>query len=214
VGNTYADYKLTIGEGNCAGQFIPHLITSGIVNMYEGVTISYPQVLGPLKVLAMSTDDHPAILYADHESLDSNCGPVIVDCGFTKLYGSWEEAGTSRYVINACIWLLDLEHNIVMGNDVTCRRKRRGIDDHTYKLTCVNGMKNAAKNMEIYNREPFTCATRDPSYYPVRKVGWGYEAKGAVPLPTYADTVNSSTPVNNFYPAPTPKAKSSRFHFF
>jgi len=73
----------------------------------------YPNKLGPLKVLATSTDGNPAVCYADNEGLKSEtCGRVIVDCGWTKNYCSWHEAGTARYVSNATIWLLGLEHKM------------------------------------------------------------------------------------------------------
>src|SRR5689334_1501806 len=39
-------------------------------------------------------------------------GRIIVDCGWTKMYCSWKEAGTARYVTNATIWLLSLEHKL------------------------------------------------------------------------------------------------------
>jgi len=61
--------------------------------------------------LATSSDNHPAVCYADNEALqDDKVGRIVVDCGYTKNYFSWQEAGTARYIVNACVWLLGLEH--------------------------------------------------------------------------------------------------------
>ena len=34
----------------------------------------------------------------------------MVDCGFTRLWVEFNEAGTSRYISNATIWLLGLDN--------------------------------------------------------------------------------------------------------
>jgi len=124
MGNTPGSKVLKVGSGDTKQQFGRHMITSGIVNMYEGVTICYPKTLGGLKVLATSSDGHPAICYADHEVLDANCGRVVVDTGFTKNYCSWDEAGTARYIINATVWLLGLERRLIQGEAITSRVSR------------------------------------------------------------------------------------------
>jgi len=43
IGNTPANKILDVGDGKLTGQFHPHIITSGIVKLYEGVTICYPK---------------------------------------------------------------------------------------------------------------------------------------------------------------------------
>jgi hypothetical protein len=119
VGNTPGGQVLKLDGANQKGFFGPHIITTGVVNLYEGVTICYPAHLGPLKVLATSTNNHPAICYADNEALkNDDCGRIVVDCGFTKNYISWDNAGAARYIVNACIWLLGLEHKVMMGKPV------------------------------------------------------------------------------------------------
>jgi len=118
IGNTPGGKALTIGEKGVKGTFVPHIITSGVIKLFEGITICYPDQLGPLKVLATSSDGHPAVCYADNEALKSKtCGRVIVDCGWTKNYCSWHEAGTARYVSNATIWLLGLEHKFQLEEE-------------------------------------------------------------------------------------------------
>eukprot|EP01127_Copromyxa_protea_P010337 TRINITY_DN2516_c0_g1_i3.p1 TRINITY_DN2516_c0_g1~~TRINITY_DN2516_c0_g1_i3.p1 ORF type:complete len:124 (-),score=19.77 TRINITY_DN2516_c0_g1_i3:11-382(-) len=100
------------------------MITSGIVKLYEGHTICYPENNGDLKVLATCSDNKPAILYADHEVLEKDCGRVVVDCGFTKLYLQWDAAGTARYIVNSCIWLLSLESKVMNDEELISRRKK------------------------------------------------------------------------------------------
>jgi len=113
IGNTPGGYAMKLGDPKKKQTFGPHVITTGIIKLFEGITICYPDNLGPLKVLATSTDGHPAVCYADNECLSSEtCGRIMVDCGWTKNYCSWHEAGTARYVSNATIWLLNLEHKI------------------------------------------------------------------------------------------------------
>jgi len=125
VGNDSADKKLKLGDGNKTGCFGSHTITTGVINLYEGVTICYPKQLGCLRVLATSTHGHPAICYADNEVLgDDTVGRVVVDCGFTKNYISWDHAGSARYINNATIWLLGLEHKIL--HNIPIAGKNRG----------------------------------------------------------------------------------------
>jgi len=119
IGNTPGNKILSIGESAQTQKFGRHMITTGIVNLYEGVTICYPSELGKLKVLATSSDGHPVCCYADNEVLPVNCGRVVVDCGYTKNYISWDEAGTSRYIINATVWLLGIEHKLRHGSPVS-----------------------------------------------------------------------------------------------
>jgi len=72
-----------------------------------------------MDVLATSSHGRPVILYADNDKFTPNCGRVMVDCGFTKLYLQWDTAGTARYVKNAAIWLLGLEHRLATDAPIT-----------------------------------------------------------------------------------------------
>jgi len=114
-GNTPGQKTLTSGDGSEKQKFDSnHLVMSGITRLYEGTTISYPLVgLGDLQVLATSSDNHPVICYASnqpHGKLDTSRGRLMVDCGFTRLWVEFSEAGTSRYISNATIWLLGLDN--------------------------------------------------------------------------------------------------------
>jgi hypothetical protein len=88
-----------------SGHFLQdHLIMAGIESLYEGITICYPKTQhSELQVLATSTNGHSCILC---RAIDDKKGRVVVDVGFTKLFGQyWNTAGTGRYVINVSCWL-------------------------------------------------------------------------------------------------------------
>ncbi|KAL6053042.1 Caltractin [Balamuthia mandrillaris] len=108
--------SLSVGDANKRQQFGRHLLTSGITNLFEGITISYPESIGEnLKILATSSDNHPCMLCADYPDIKDHEGRIVVDCGFTKLFCHWDTAGTARYVRNVCVWLLGLEHRLKLG---------------------------------------------------------------------------------------------------
>jgi len=104
-----------------------HLIMTGLNSLFEGVTISYLPMLGPLKVLAtynhgQGYNGKPYCAVADGE-VYRRCrsglpaagrGRLVVDGGFTKLYDElWTKtAGTERYVKNASTWLLNIGSRI------------------------------------------------------------------------------------------------------
>eukprot|EP00026_Physarum_polycephalum_P007883 Phypoly_transcript_07953.p1 GENE.Phypoly_transcript_07953~~Phypoly_transcript_07953.p1 ORF type:complete len:453 (+),score=69.99 Phypoly_transcript_07953:65-1423(+) len=124
MGDTPANKTLKLGNGEKTGHFSHHIIFTGIISLYEGITISYPSTLGCLKVLATSTDAQPVICYADNEALkDDTVGRVVIDCGYTKNYTSWDHAGSARYIINATIWLLGLEHKVAHEQPIAGKNK-------------------------------------------------------------------------------------------
>jgi hypothetical protein len=71
--------------------FEMHLITTGLVTLYEGDTLCKCANRGPLKTLARSSFDTDALLYFDPSSRD--LGRVVVDTAFTKLWLKWDTAG-------------------------------------------------------------------------------------------------------------------------
>jgi len=124
-GNTKADKVLSYGDPTKPGEFDKeHLIFSGINYLFEGITICYPVVqssvtdsfadpsvggvrgtLGKYDVLATSSNGKPVILKIEK---NDGRGRVILDSGWTKLYKfGWSTVGQYRYVVNACVWLLD-----------------------------------------------------------------------------------------------------------
>jgi len=82
-----------------------HLITTGLEYVYEGVTIATlqdkQQVLQPL-IYGHESNLVTATYEKDGKRL-------ILDGGFTRLYISWDHAGTGRYVKNAAAWLVNYE---------------------------------------------------------------------------------------------------------
>lgn len=81
-----------------------HLITTGIENVYEGITI------------ATITDNNnlEPLIYGSANNLvtavyEKNGKRAILDGGFTRLYYKWETAGTDRYIKNAAAWLVNIE---------------------------------------------------------------------------------------------------------
>jgi hypothetical protein len=107
TGNTPGGRVMSYGNSKTPGEFdSEHLIFSGINYLFEGITICYPQSDGKLTHLATSSDGHPCISFL--ESTPEH-GRIILDTGFTKLYCSWDSAGQARYIVNATVYLVDVE---------------------------------------------------------------------------------------------------------
>lgn len=127
-GNDAALKDLQLGDPTKPGHFGRHLLTSGIVKLFEGDSICRPTNTNNVKVLATSSHNAPCMMYADPPGK----GRVVIDCGFTKFYDpKWTStAGTERYVRNAAVWLLNLEARVPNMNaerlDTSHRQLRRG----------------------------------------------------------------------------------------
>jgi hypothetical protein len=107
IGDTPGGRVLGYGNAKVPGEFdCENLIFSGINYLFEGITICYPAQDAKLTHLATSSDGKPCISFM--ESTPEH-GRVLVDTGFTKLYCSWEAAGQARYVVNATVYLVDVE---------------------------------------------------------------------------------------------------------
>lgn len=81
-----------------------HLISTGISNFYEGVTISNVTMTQYLKPLVYSSDKKVVTAYSDVDGKR-----LLIDGGFTRLCVDWDSAGTDRYVVNAAGWLGNFE---------------------------------------------------------------------------------------------------------
>jgi len=91
-------------SGKNIGLEVKHLITTGLQNVYAGITIATiqeNQVLTPLIY------GHEGNLVAATYEADGK--RLVLDGGFTRLYWAWENAGTGRYVKNAAAWLVNYE---------------------------------------------------------------------------------------------------------
>lgn len=91
--------------------FKPHVLTTAIVNLFEGITVSR---LDPKVVEALNMEeilrDHDGNLVVAYRPAMKGFGALIVDCAFTKLYCNWDDAGSARFVKNcACVLAVDLQ---------------------------------------------------------------------------------------------------------
>eukprot|EP00727_Mastigamoeba_balamuthi_P006831 m51a1_g2769 hypothetical protein (805) ;mRNA; f:1013444-1016424 len=84
--------------------FVEHLITTGLVNMYEGITISIASSAPGVEPLVYSTCGRPVTAVYDVYGRRA-----LLDGGFTRLFCNWDTAGTGRYVVNAAAWLANVE---------------------------------------------------------------------------------------------------------
>ena len=111
-GNSMGDQVLGIQTRSGAPGIIrDHLITTGIVNFFEGITISAPSLNGGLLPLMYASDGRPVTAYYDADGKRA-----LVDGGFTRLWYKWDSAGTDRYVVNAACWLANVERFGYEGN--------------------------------------------------------------------------------------------------
>jgi hypothetical protein len=117
TGDFYGGKTLTYTENGylTAGNFGKHDIFTGISHLFEGITICHPVYSTPasravLRTLATATDGNPSISVLD-PSARSNEGRLCLDCGFTKLYINWDDAGTARYIVNVSCWLAGIDRH-------------------------------------------------------------------------------------------------------
>jgi len=114
------------------GHFARHLLTTGIVSLYEGITISCPsQIVPQMTIIGQSSDNNPCFFCVE----DPGKGRLVVDCGFTKIFDHlWgQTAGTERYVRNCAVWLLGLEARIKLGAPL--RGDIRSLESNTTTTT-------------------------------------------------------------------------------
>ncbi|HEY6786376.1 MAG TPA: hypothetical protein VI365_03610 [Trebonia sp.] len=91
-------------SGKKSGLVPGHLVTTGLVNIFEGITIAEVPTTEVLKPLVYGSNGRVVTAYFDHDGCRA-----IVDGGFTRLFYKWDSAGTDRYIINAAAWLLNIE---------------------------------------------------------------------------------------------------------
>ena len=106
-GDYVGDQVLSIQtEDGSPGIIKDHLITTGVQNLYEGVTISNVKISGGLQPLVYSSDGLVVTAYYDIDG--KRC---LVDGGYTRLYYKWDSAGTDRFVVNCAAWLANIERH-------------------------------------------------------------------------------------------------------
>ena len=102
-------------EQASTGLLPDHLLTTGLEHIFEGITIAALRLNGGLQPLIWSSDGNVVTAFYDRDGRRA-----IVDGGFTRLYNSWDTAGTGRYVKNAAAWLVNYER---FGDAVVATKK-------------------------------------------------------------------------------------------
>lgn len=104
-GNSPGDQVVSIRTAEATSGLVPgHLVTTGLTNIYEGITIAEVPTTELLRPLVYGSNGRVVTAYYDNDGRRA-----IVDGGFTRLYNKWESAGTDRYIVNAAAWLLNIE---------------------------------------------------------------------------------------------------------
>lgn len=84
------------GVGLIAG----HPISTGIVNLYEGITIATVETNQKVRPL-MNADTGKTVTAI----VEEDGRRMLIDGGYTRLYFKWDTAGTDRFVVNCAAWL-------------------------------------------------------------------------------------------------------------
>lgn len=111
-GNLYGDQVVGRSlEKGSPGIVVNHLLSTGVENVYEGITVATVTPAG---------EKMTPVIYGSAGNLvtaafEANGKRLLVDGGFTRLSNKWDSAGTGRYVMNAAAWLANYER---FGNEV------------------------------------------------------------------------------------------------
>lgn len=97
-------------EKKKSGIIEDHLLSTGLQNIYEGITIATIQPNQTLTPLIWGSAGNLVAAFYDKDGKRA-----ILDGGFTRLYIKWDSAGTPRYIKNAAAWLVNHER---FGDDV------------------------------------------------------------------------------------------------
>jgi hypothetical protein len=97
-------------KGKNVGLTPKHLITTGLEYVFEGITIATIQDNKLLEPLIYGHEGNLVTAIYDHDGKRA-----VLDGGFTRLYCSWDNAGTGRYVKNAAAWLVNYERFANVG---------------------------------------------------------------------------------------------------
>jgi len=103
-GNWRGDQIVGLKSAGGSRGLVPnHLVSTGISNIYEGITVSSIRGSGLTPLLYGSEGNLIAAAY------EKEGKRAIIDGGFTRLFLKWDTAGTGRYVKNAAAWLANYE---------------------------------------------------------------------------------------------------------
>ena len=104
AGNYIGNKVLKEASNGSKSGFFPHLVTTGLNNLFEGVTISKIKLSNGLTSIVNSSDGNCVTACYDQDGKRA-----LIDGGFTRLYVQWDDAGSSRFVCNAAAWLVNWE---------------------------------------------------------------------------------------------------------
>jgi hypothetical protein len=116
TGNIIGDQTVGVKrDENQSGILVGHLLTTGLENIYEGITIATIDPNESLTPLIWGSAGNIVASVYEKEGRR-----LILDGGFTRLYVKWDTAGTGRYVKNAAAWLVNYERfgDTVLGDNV------------------------------------------------------------------------------------------------
>ena len=77
---------------------------TGLEALFEGVTIATIQKSSSITPLMFGSAGNLVCGVFDRDGKR-----LVVDTGFTRLYCNWDDAGTARYILNSCVWLVNME---------------------------------------------------------------------------------------------------------
>lgn len=104
-GNLYGDQVVGRSQGpGKAGVAREHLLSTGVENIYEGITVATVKPAGAMTPVIYGSAGNLVTA-----AFEGNRKRLIVDGGFTRLSNKWDSAGTGRYVMNAAAWLANYE---------------------------------------------------------------------------------------------------------
>ncbi|PKR81159.1 hypothetical protein CW751_06130 [Brumimicrobium salinarum] len=104
-GNIMGDQTVgLLRDGSKSGIMPNHLITTGLQNIYEGITIATIATHSELTPIIYGSQGN--LVTAAYEKEGKR---LLIDGGFTRLFIKWDTAGTVRYVKNAAAWLVNYE---------------------------------------------------------------------------------------------------------
>ena len=105
LGDVMGDQTVGLQQKGRGPGIIPdHLLSTGLQQIYEGITIATVQPNKQLEPLIYGSAGNLVAAYYDRGGKRA-----VFDGGFTRLYLKWETAGTARYVKNAAAWLVNVE---------------------------------------------------------------------------------------------------------
>ena len=105
-GNSPGDQVVSLSGNNNkkSGIIRNHLISTGVVNIYEGITVAEIETDDYIKPLIYGSNERVITAVYDYAGKRA-----LIDGGFTRLYEKWDSAGTDRYIVNAAAWLVNSE---------------------------------------------------------------------------------------------------------